>query len=75
MNLFSKFICQFSAIIYQTSLYLSATLYFIPSFSISAITQSVIYGIPVWNKIAGKMIYHQYMKKDKIIHILILNAW
>ena len=35
-----------------SSLYLSATLYFIPSFSISAITQSVIHGIPGLDTIA-----------------------
>lgn len=39
-----------------SSLYLSATLYFIPSFSISAITQSVIYGIPGMEEIEEKKI-------------------
>lgn len=41
----------------SSSLYLSATLYFIPSFSISAITQSVIYGIPGWDGIYLKNSY------------------
>ena len=60
----------------MNSLYLSATLYFIPSFSISAITQSVIYGIPGldwWRKDTNVHYMQQLYRLKKVSPSLILT--
>ena len=54
-----------SVLFYFSSLYLRATLYFIPSFSISAITQSVIHGMPGGMRLQQKINYEIMIRLSK----------